>query len=39
MIEMNVSATVGMSETVGEMSAKVGESSGTVGKLNMVWEI
>ena len=43
MTEVNVSATVGMSVTVGEMSATVGEMSAiagemsaTVGKLNMI---
>ena len=36
MPEVNVSATVEMSATVGEMSATVGEMSATVGKLNMV---
>ena len=43
MTEMNVSATVGMSATVGGnvrnsggMSATVGEMSATVGELNMV---
>ena len=36
MTEAYVSATVGMSATVGEMSATVGEMSVTVGKLNMV---
>ena len=36
MTEVNVSATVGMSATVGEMSATVGEIFATVGKLNKV---
>ena len=43
MAEVNVSATVGMSMTVGEnvrnsggMSATVGEMSATVGKLNVI---
>ena len=46
MTKVNVSATVGMSATVGEMSATVGEMSVTVGemsakvgKLNMFLEI
>ena len=39
MTEVNVSATVGMSTTVGEMSATVGEMSATVGELNKVYEI
>ena len=34
MSEMNVSATVGMSATVGEMSATVGEMSATVGEMS-----
>ena len=34
MTEMNVSATVGMSATVGEMSATVGEMSATVGEMS-----
>ena len=33
MTEVNVSATVGMSTTMGEMSATVGEISATVGEL------
>ena len=36
MTKVNVSATVGLSATVGEMSATVGEMSATVGKLNML---
>ena len=36
MTEVNVSARVGMSLTVGEMSETVGGMSATVGKLNMV---
>ena len=46
MTEETVSATVGMSATVGEMSETVGEMSetvgemlATVGKFDMVWEI
>ena len=36
---MNVSATVGMSATVGEMSATVGEMSATVGMSVTVGEM
>ena len=36
MTKVNVSATAGMSVTVGEMSATVGEMSATVGKSNML---
>ena len=36
MTEVNVSATVGMSTTVGEQSATVGEMFALAGKLNMV---
>ena len=34
MTKVNVSATVGMSATVGEMSATVGEMSATVGEMS-----
>ena len=37
MTEVNVSATVGMSATVGEMSATVGEMSATVGEHTQQW--
>ena len=36
MTEVNVSTTVGMSATLGEISVTVGGMSATVGKLNMV---
>ena len=35
MTEMNVSATVGMSATVGKMAATVGEMSATVGEMSV----
>ena len=37
MTKVNVSATVGMSATVGEMSATVGEMSATVGECLRQW--
>ena len=38
MTKVNVSATVGMSATVGEMSATVGEMSATVGEMSATVE-
>ena len=37
MTEVNVSATVGMSTTVGEMSATVGEMFTAVGECSQQW--